>query len=123
MRQLDFMLSQQGDVVISEDSLIMLEGNDIYIQAFRQLLQTRLGEYFLNSEEGMDFDVFFGKKEYDEEEITQALYEVANQLEEFVKFSRIDYKFDKANRKMTIYFEALFAEFEHNGELEVDLIG
>lgn len=123
MYQLDFMLSPQGDVVIKDNNLSMLEGNEIYIQAFRQLLQTRLGEYFLNSDEGMDFDVFLGRKEFNEDEMTQALYDVASQLNEFVKFARIDFDFDKASRKLTIYFEALFSEFNYEGELEVDLFG
>ena len=120
MLQQDFCLSSNGDIVIEENNIKLIEGKQVYIQAFQQILRTRLGEYFLNLNEGFDFDVFLGKKVIDEEEAMSALQSAGLQVEEFVKFTSITYTFNKNTRVLSVVFEALFSDgSEISDELEV----
>jgi len=124
MEQIDIKLSPQGDVVIDGKDIVMIKGREIQIQAFRQLLQTRLTEYFLNLNEGLDFDVFLGRKEINEEEAIAALYAVGLQIEDFVKFTSVKFDYDQASRKLKIEIEVLFKDgYNENIEMEVSLGG
>ena len=124
MLQQDFCLSSNGDIVIEENNIKLIEGKQVYIQAFQQILRTRLGEYFLNLNEGFDFDVFLGKKVIDEEEAMSALQSAGLQVEEFVKFTSITYTFNKNTRVLSVVFEALFSDgSEISDELEVGFGG
>ena len=110
MLQQDFELTMSGDVVIRENNLALIEGREVFVQAFRQILSTRLGEYFLNLEEGLDFDVFLGQKELDEELAMNALQQASMQIQDFVKFESISYDYDRITRKLKIELKALFED-------------
>lgn len=110
MDKLDFKIDTGGDVVLANNNIELIYGRDIYVQAFRQILLTRRTEYFLNLNEGLRFEVFLGRKELDEDEAVEALREAATQIEDFVKFTRIEFNFDRLERTLYIDFEALFAD-------------
>lgn len=119
MERIDFKLLN-GDLVIENNDITMLTGNDVYVQALRQILSTRLGEYFLNTDEGLDFDVFLGKKEIDDDEVMNALQLAAEQVEDFVKFISIEYEYNRQTRNLSLDIAAQFADnTQVNLEMEV----
>ena len=120
MLKQDFGLSPGGDIVIEENNIKIISGHSVYVQAFRQIFRTRLTEYFLNLEEGFDFDVFLGKRGIDEDEAMAALQAVGEQVEEFIKFISITYDFNQRERKLTIKFNALFGD-NNQEEMEVSV--
>lgn len=122
--KLDFELSLLGDVILEDSNIKMIEDRDIYIQCFRQLFRTRMGEYFLNIDEGLDFEIFLGQREIGDEDVMRALQEVGEQVEDFVKYDNVDYTYDRARRTLYINFEALFADgFSISLEEEVIING
>jgi len=120
MLKQDFGLSPNGDIIIEENNIKIISGRSVYIQAFRQIFRTRLTEYFLNLEEGFDFNVFLGKREIDEDEAMAALQAVGEQIEDFVKFMNITYDFNQRDRKLKIKFNALFRD-NNQEEMEVSV--
>lgn len=117
MERIDFAVSPSGDVIFEENNIKMIEGREIYVQCFRQLFRTRLGEYFLNTEEGLDYEVFLGVKEIDEEAVMTALQEVGEQVQDFVRYDNVDYDYNRQQRLLRITFDALFVD---GYRLEVD---
>jgi len=70
------LLLQNGDLVFSKGALQMVEGPEEVAQSCRIILGTRRGEWFLNPDFGLDFDVFLGKspvRDQMEDELRAAL--------------------------------------------------
>lgn len=106
-----FKMNNDGDIMFdSNNILLMTYEKDVYIQALQMLLSTRKGEYFLNNQEGLDFNPFFGSKTFSEDEITLALQDVGEQIRDFVKYTLIDYEFNDKTRKLKIKLEALYED-------------
>lgn len=56
-----FMLTN-GDLSITNGEIDMVEGVELTAQTVGSVLSTNKGEWFFNSEEGIDFDVILGKQ-------------------------------------------------------------
>lgn len=106
-----------GDLIIEDNNFVIVDSRTGYYQAFLLILQTRQGEYILNTDEGLNFNAFLGKKNIDLDEMTDALYEAAGQVDDFVQFNKIEFDFDRQQRKLHIYIEALFSD---SAELVID---
>lgn len=55
------LLLRNGDLVFERGALEMVEGPKEVVQSCRIILGTRKGEWFLNPDFGLTFDVFLGK--------------------------------------------------------------
>lgn len=49
-----FMLDERGDLVIRDSEIQEVADKDLLVQSVRQVLLTNFGEWWLNSEEGID---------------------------------------------------------------------
>lgn len=58
------MLDEQGDVVIQNGVVQMVHGSELTKQTIKTVLGTQKGEWFLNWEEGINYDNILGKKRY-----------------------------------------------------------
>lgn len=56
-----FMLSD-GDLVITNNEIVMTQGNELISQTIQCVLSTNKGEWIFDEEEGIDFDNIFGKQ-------------------------------------------------------------
>lgn len=76
-----FMLDDHGDVVIHNNKILMVEGDELLLQTVKCVLGTNKGEWPLNREEGINFHNILGKNK-DEDmikyEIQQGLLQVDN---------------------------------------------
>lgn len=56
-----FLLDSNGDVVIENNKIVMIDGQNLKAQTVRTLLGTNKGEWFGNEEEGISFKNILGK--------------------------------------------------------------
>jgi len=85
--------------------LRMVDGLDEIAQALRLRLQTRRGEWFLNTEFGLDYGVILGQKAPD---LFRVRSEVARTILEEPRVQEIEtlsLQFDERERHLTVDFE------------------
>lgn len=99
-----FALDHNGDVVIQKNKIVMISDKALTLQTVRSIIGTNKGEWFLNTDEGINFDNLHGKNpDYDaiKGEIAQGL----SQVNEDLMLKSFDCSLDE-NRKLDINFEA-----------------
>ena len=77
----NFMLDNNGDVVIENGKIQMVDGIDLKKQTFRQVIATKIGEWKYNTDEGMNFAVLL-KKHYNVDAIEEAIEAAVRQVDE-----------------------------------------
>lgn len=99
-----FMLDEHGDVVIYNNKILMVEGNDLLLQTVKSILGTNKGEWPLNTDEGITFSNILGKNK-DENvikyEVQQGLLQVDDTF--IITSFSLD---DLGNRKFAIKVSA-----------------
>lgn len=73
-----FKVDDKGDLVIENGDLVMIEGDQELIQSVERRLGTNKGEWFLDTEFGLDYGAIRGKgvtKDRAELVITEAVYQ------------------------------------------------
>ncbi len=105
-----FLISND-DIVIEKGEVVMTEDTDEICQCVERAITTRLTEFFLNLEHGMDYEELQSKAP-DIERIKLDVTEAALQEERVNLIKSIDVDIDRANRKAIIIFVGLL----ENGE-------
>lgn len=59
-----FALSEQGDVLVQDNEIQMVHGSELKLQTIKTTLATQKGEWFLNWEQGINYNNILGKKRY-----------------------------------------------------------
>lgn len=98
-----FMVNAGGDVVISDNEVMMVEGDELLRQTIQQVLGTNKREWFLNTGEGVDFSVML-RKRVDHGEIRAELQDGLRQVDEDLVLD--EYSAKMSDREMTISFKA-----------------
>lgn len=68
-----FKLTSTGDVEIKNNQIQMIEGNELLRQTVECVLGTNKGEWFLNPDEGINFQNILGKRTPEQEQPNKAL--------------------------------------------------
>lgn len=100
-----FELDSTGDVLIEGGVIGIVSGDNLLQQKVKTVLQTNLGEWFFNINQGVDFDNLLGKNtnaELVRYEIERGLAQVDSSFE----ITEFAYSFDRAARKATATFKA-----------------
>lgn len=100
-----FALDKNGDLLIENNQIQMINGNELVRQTVERVLQTNKNEWFLNTDEGITFSNILGKKKSDDiirNEIEQGLSQVDGSF--FIDSFSCDY--DTNKRKLTVNFVA-----------------
>lgn len=100
-----FKLNQYGDVVINKNQIELVEGMELLVQTLKQVLNTNLGEWFSDEEEGIDYKVILTKNpNYDliQDTINTAAQQVAYYLD--VELETDNFTFEREGRELTISF-------------------
>lgn len=100
-----FEVDEKGDVVIKGSKIQMVDYTELLRQKVQTTLATNKNEWFLNKNEGINFDNILGKKKSEEiikNEIIEGLHQVDR------SFVLTDFKcdFDRKIRKLVISFKA-----------------
>lgn len=99
------MLDENGDVVIKNHIIQMVENTDLIKQTVRTVLSTNKNEWFLNIDEGINFDNLLGKKKSDEIIRNEILLGL-QQIDESFVIEKFNTSVDRGKREMTITFTA-----------------
>lgn len=99
-------LINDDDIVIENGEVVMVEDTDEICQCVERALTTRLGEFFLNIEHGMDYEEMQSKAP-SSERIKLDVIEAALQEERVNLIKSIDVDIDRANRRAEIKFIGL----------------
>lgn len=110
-----FEIDDAGDWTLG-----MAEGDQELIQSLKHLLYTRIGEWFLNLDYGFRQEVL-EEKHYSESEIVQAIYDAMYQEPRVIEIIKVNYEFDRINRRLFIDFNLRTIDGEVGGELDVNL--
>lgn len=94
---------ENDDIVIKNGNLKMIDGDLEVCQCVERAITTRLGEFFLNLEHGMDYTELETKAP-DIDLIKFAVIESALQEERLKNISEISVNFDRQKRKAEIKF-------------------
>lgn len=106
-------LDQYGDVVIKDNQIELVQGIELVAQTVRQVLGTNIGEWFGDTEEGIDFSVILTKNpNFDliQDMINTAVQQVAESLE--VTLETDDFVFNVEGRQLAINFTLTLNEGE-----------
>ena len=99
-----FALDPDGDVVIQKNKIVMINDKNLTAQTIRTILNTNKGEWFLNTEEGINFkNIFVKNPDYDtiKSEVAAGLVQVNEDL--MLKSFKCELGKD---RKLSLDFEA-----------------
>ena len=117
-----FLLNESGDLEFDGSRNIrMVDGADEKIQSVRLLIATNTGEWFLNTEHGLDYFVFLGQKWPDSEEETRAAFmEAFEQEPRIEEVLSLSFEFLREERKLKVKFRLRMEGEEVEGETEVE---
>lgn len=99
------LLLIDGDLVFENGELSVISGADDQAQCVRITLGTNKGEWFLDTEKGINFDVFLGKN-LSEEEMIEELRGGIHQNDFIASVEDISITQDRSSRKQSITFVA-----------------
>lgn len=117
-----FQLDNYGDVVIKNGQIQMVKDMDLIAQTLKQVLNTNLGEWFGDEEEGIDYHVILTKNpnyELIEDTINTAIQQVADGLG--IELETDHFTFEVKGRELTISLTIRNSETEQQTEIEVTL--
>lgn len=107
-----FAVNAEHDIVIENNVLQLTEGAELKRQTAECNLNTKIGEWFMNDELGMDFYAILGKKEIDNDVIRGVILDALLQVDETFKIDKLSTTYDKRNRKLKIECTAVTADGE-----------
>lgn len=100
-----FKLDENGDILIKNNEIQMIEGNELLQQTAQSVVGTNKGEWVLNREEGIMFSNILGKGNTDEmirNEIQQGL----KQVDDSFIVTSYEKEVDTVTRKAVIHTKA-----------------
>lgn len=95
-----------GDIQFEDGELLLVEGTEEVAQCCAITLGTRAGEWFLNPEMGIDFDLFLGKDFHEElarDELIRALL-TDDRIE---SVEDVTFEINRQERTMNVSFVAI----------------
>lgn len=109
-----FALDDNGDVLIENNQISIVTGNELLRQKVLTVLKTNLREWFFDWEQGINFDNLLGKSANEE----LARYEIERglrQVDSTFALTDFVYTVDPVRRKAAIAFSAQLASGEEVG--------
>lgn len=100
-----FALDSNGDVLIENNQISIVNGDSLIQQKVSTVLSTNLGEWFFDADQGIDFDNLLSKQTNEElvrYEIERGLAQVDNTF----SITEFSFEVDKITRKATVSFKA-----------------
>ena len=100
-----FALDNNGDIIIEKNKIKMIDGVDLINQTVKTVLGTNKTEWFLNIDEGIDFNNLLSKKK-DDEIIRNEILQGLQQVDSSFVLETFNCDFNSKHRKLTISFTA-----------------
>lgn len=100
-----FALDENGDILIKDNHIQMISGNELVKQTVQTVIGTNKGEWCLNEDEGITFDNILGKHIPDDEVVKTEIEQGLLQVDEF-NITDFSIDFDSKTRRANISFQA-----------------
>ena len=97
-----FALDTAHDVVIENGVVQLAEGSELLRQSAETTLNTKIKEWFLNHELGIDFNAILGKKAVEDDVLKSVILQGLRQVDETFFLESFASKYDKRKRKLTV---------------------
>lgn len=107
-----FKLDDNGDVVVGDTDIEMVEDNELKKQNIQTVLGTNKGEWPLNKDEGITFSQVLGKGVTADMARTQ-VQDGLKQVDSSMYIDKLDFSFDNQSRAANVNFAAK----NNNGEI------
>lgn len=101
-----FELDENGDVLIENNQIQMINGDELIPQTLKSVIGTNKGEWFLNEDEGITFENILGKF-VDEDIIKSEIEEGLSQIDSTFSITEFSYEFNNDKRKLYVSFSAV----------------
>lgn len=101
----DFTLDENGDVLIENNMISMVNGDSLLQQQVLTVLRTNLKEWFFDWEQGVDFGNLLGKNT-NEELVRYEVERGLKQVDETFVITEFSYAADLNTRKAEVHFKA-----------------
>ena len=102
-----FALDEKGDLIIENNEIVMVNGNDLLKQNVKSVLSTNKGEWSLNVDEGIDFTNILGKQSSNSEEIIKDEIQAGlASIDGSMIINEFSCKTDSVTRKLIVSFTA-----------------
>ncbi|RPK29876.1 DUF2634 domain-containing protein [Paenibacillus xylanexedens] len=95
-----------GDIQFENGDLLLVDGTEEVVQCCAITLGTRTGEWFLNPEVGIDFDMFLGK-DFHEEAARDELIRALLTDERIESVEDVTFEVNRQERTMSVSFVAI----------------
>lgn len=105
-----------GDIVIANGNIAMIEGNELTAQTLRTVMGTNKGEWFLNENEGIDRYQLLGKGITKDMQLMQC-QDACSQVDENLNITEFNSGLDKPTRKASLTFKV-----QRNGEAVAEYV-
>ena len=99
-----FAVDDHGDVVIENNAISIVTGNELIRQKVWAVLKTNLREWFFDWDQGVDFDNLIGKG-INEDLVRYEIEKGLVQVDKTFKITEFVYTVDKAARAATVTFK------------------
>ena len=104
---MDLLLDMQDhDLVVRSYDLVPVRGQDLIRQRIKQRLLTILGEWFLDTTQGLPWFAELSKKGISEQRVRSLLTRQIVRTDDVLKLIDLSLDFDTKNRKLVVSFEA-----------------
>ncbi len=100
-----FALDGNGDIIIEKNKIKMVDGIELTRQTVQTVLGTNKKEWFLNIDEGINFNNLLGKKK-DDDIIRNEIIQGLQQVDSSFVLETFNCDFDRKHRKLKIEFSA-----------------
>lgn len=98
-----FSLNSEHDVDIKNGVIQLVEGKELLLQTAESTVNTKIGEWFLNHDVGIDFSVLLGKNVLkDEDAIRSSILAGLQQVDSTFQIDTFTVDFNRSNRKLTV---------------------
>lgn len=94
-----------GDIVIENGDIQLISGSELTVQTCTTVLETRKGEWFGNTDEGIDIGFVLGRN-VTEDMIRGQILLGLRQVDSTLYIDTFIYNFDKKSRKAIVKFTA-----------------
>lgn len=104
----NFSLNSKHDVDITNGVVQLADGAELKRQTVECTLNTKKGEWFLNDDLGIDFDVIFVRQQdINEDLIRDTIMDGLSQVDNTFAINNFKTNFNKSTRKLKVDFDAI----------------
>lgn len=101
------ILLDNGDIRLIDGNIVLTDGEEKVRQLIQNTLSIRKGEWFYNTNTGLDHGEIF-KKRPDIDTFRGDIIESLNNLKEVEKVNKVDIEYNKLDREATVYLNVTY---------------